>query len=65
MHGDQRRDRHVNTLLEARLAFSHSVLVDSGDMVTLSPMWRRMEGYGPEADPRPRGRSLSEFLQET
>lgn len=64
-HGDQRRGRHVNTLLEARAAFSHSVLVDSEETVILSPTWRKMAACGPEADPRPRGCSLSEIFHET
>lgn len=57
--------RHVNTLLEASPAFSHSVLVDREEMVILSPTWRRMAGYSPEADPRPRGCPLSEIFHET
>lgn len=62
---DQRRGRHVNTLLEARPAFSHSVLVDREGIVILPPTRRRMAGYGPAADPRPGSCSLSEFFHET
>jgi hypothetical protein len=65
VHGDQRRGRHVNTLLEARPASSQSVPVDREGIVILSSTWRRMAGYGPAADPRPGSCSLSEFFHET
>lgn len=42
MYGNQRRGRHVNTLLEAGPAFSHSILADSEGTVILSPPWSRM-----------------------